>query len=144
MKEMRAKMSKSVEDYGDVVSFNKENNKIVVPYDVVVITDYRKSLSYLQDLRPLFENGRKGGIYFILMNNADHPLSEYSNASLLSDRMFYQETDIRDFVSSNPNAFVKFTPFLLEKAFENPIFNYINEEALKDDTPDGEIDYEKM
>lgn len=144
MKEMRAKMSKSVEDYGDVVSFNKEKNKIVVPYDIVVITDYRKSLSYLQDLRPLFENGRKGGIYFILMNNADHPLSDNSNESLLSDRMFYQEIDIRDFVLSNPNAFVKFTPFLQEKAFENPIFNYINEEALKDDTPDVEIDYEKM
>lgn len=144
MKEMRAKMSKSVEDYGDVVSFNKENNKIVVPYDVVVITDYRKSLSYLQDLRPLFENGRKGGIYFVLMNNADHPLSEYSNDSLLSDRMFYQETDVRDFVSSNPNAFVKFTPFLQNKTFENPLFNYINEEALKDDTPEVDIDYEKM
>lgn len=144
IKEMRAKMSRSVEDYGDVVSYNKENNKIVVPYDVVVITDYRKSLSYLQDIRPLFENGRKGGIYFILMNNADHPLSDYSTESLLSDRLFYQETDVRGFVSSNPNAFVKFTPFLQDKAFEIPIFNYINEEALKDDTPNVEIDYEKM
>ena len=144
MKEMRAKMSKSVEDYGDVVSFNKENNKIVVPYDVVVITDYRKSLSYLHDLRPLFENGRKGGIYFVLMNNVDHPLSDYSNESLLSDRLFYQETDVRDITSLDPNAFIKFTPFLQNKTFENPIFNYINEEALKDDTPEVDIDYEKM
>ena len=126
MKDMRAKMSKSVEDYGDVVSFNKENNKIVVPYDVVVITDYRKSLSYLQDLGPLFENGRKGGIYFVLMNNVDHPLPDYSNESLLSDRLFYQETDVRDIPLSDPNAFVKFTPFLQDEAYENPIFNYIH------------------
>ena len=123
MKEMRAKMSKSVEDYGDVVSYNEENKKIVVPYDVIVITDYRKSLSYLHDLRPFFENGSKGGIYFVLMNNENHPLPDFSNDSLLTDRMYYQEMDVRNMVAANSRAFVKFTPFLQNKSFVDHVFN---------------------
>ena len=144
MKEMRAKMSKSVENYGDVVSFNDENKKVVVPYDVIVITDYRKSLSYLHDLRPFFENGSKGGIYFVLMNNENHPLPDFSNDSLLTDHMYYQEMDVRNTAAANPRAFVKFTPFLQNKSLEDFVFNYINEEALKEETPDVKIDYEEM
>ena len=144
MKEMRAKMSKSVENYGDVVSFNDENKKVVVPYDVIVITDYRKSLSYLHDLRPFFENGSKGGIYFVLMNNENHPLPDFSNDSLLTDRMYYQELDVRNMVAANSRAFVKFTPFLQKKSFVDHVFNYINEEALKEETPDVKIDYDEM
>lgn len=144
LKDMRAKMSKSIEEYGDVVAYNDENKRIVVPYDVIVIADYRRSLSYLHDLRPFFENGSKGGIYFVLMNNASHPLPDFSNDSLLSDCMYYQEMDVRNIAEPNPRAFVKFTPFLHNKSFENHIFNFINEEATKEETPDVRIDYEEI
>jgi len=144
MKEMRTKMSKSVENYGDIVSFNDENKKIVVPYDVIVITDYRKSLSYLHDLRPIFENGSKGGIYFILMNNESHPLPDFSSDSLLADRMYYQEMVVRNMTMPNPRAFVKFTPFLQNKIIVDHIINYINEEATKEESPDVKIDYDEM
>ena len=91
MDNMRAKMSNTIEEYGDVVSYNDERKKVVIPYDVIVLLDYRKSFSYMQDLRHLFENGQKGGIYFVLMNNVDNPFNESSNESLLSDKSFYQE-----------------------------------------------------
>ena len=144
MKKMRAKMSKSVEEYGDVVAYNNENNKIAVPYDVIVIMDYRKSIPSLQELKPFFENGKKGGIYFILMNNVDHPISDFANESLLGDRTFYQETDVRDIGTSDSKAYVKFAPFLQDNALSESIFKYINEEALKEETLDVEIDYDEM
>lgn len=144
MKDMRDKMARSIEEYGDVVAFNEEKKKIVVPYDVVVITDYRKSLSFLQDLRPFFENGRKGGIYFILMNNVSHPIPDFSSESLLTDKQYYQENDVRDIGQPDSSAFVKYTPLILDKAIEQPLFNYINEEAIKEDKLDIDIDYAGM
>lgn len=142
--EMRAKMAKSIEEYGDVVAYNDECKRIVVPYDVVVILDYRKSLSYLQDLKPVFENGRKGGIYFILMNNSDHPINDFVNGSLLTDKLFYQETDVREIGGPDKKAFIKYTPLLENKTIEDRIFKYINDEALKEESIDAEIDYEGM
>lgn len=144
MKELRDKMVRSIEDFGDVVAFNDEKKKIVVPYDVVVITDYRKSLSYLQELKPLFENGRKGGIYFVLMNNVSHPIPDFSPEMLLTDKQFYQETDVREIGKPDTSAFVKHTPFLQNKALEKALFNYINEEALKEEKLDVDIDYAGM
>ena len=142
--EMRAKMARSIEEYGDVVSYNKECKRIVVPYDVVVILDYRKSLSYLQDLKPIFENGRKGGIYFVLMNNSDHTITDLANGSLLTDKLFYQETDVREIGTPDKKAFIRYTPLLENMTIEDSIFKYINEEALKEDSIDAEIDYEEM
>lgn len=144
MNDMRAKMSNAIEEYGDVVSYNDEKQKIVVPYDVIVLLDYRKSFPYMQDLRNLFENGSKGGIYFVLMNNVDNPFNDSSNESLLSDKLFYQETDVRKIGRPEPGAFVKFSPFLQLSSFEECLFNYINEEATKDETPDVDIDYAGM
>ena len=144
MKDLRDKMARSVEEYGDVVAFNEEKKKIIVPYDIVVITDYRKSLSFLQDIRPIFENGRKGGIYFILMNNVSHSIPVFSSESLLTDKQYYQETDVREIGQSDSQAFVKFTPFVYDKALEKPLFDYINEEALKEEKLDVDIDYAGM
>ena len=46
-------------------------------------------------------------------------------------------------VAANSRAFVKFTPFLQNKSFVDHVFNYINEEALKEETPDVKIDYDE-
>jgi len=144
LKGMSAKMSRAVEDYGDVVAYNEENNKVVVPYDVYVIMDYRKSLSSLQDIKPFFENGRKGGIYFILMNNVDHAISEYVSESLLSDKDYYQETDVRSIKDPDPGAFVYCSPLLQDRVSEEVVFKYINEEATKEEAPNVDIDYAGM
>lgn len=142
--EMRAKMARSIEDYGHVVAYNDECKKVVVPYDVVVILDYRKSLPYLQDLRPIFENGGKGGIYFVLMNNSDHQINDFTNGSLLTDKLFYQETDVREIGTPDKKAYIKYTPFWDNRSLADSIFKYINEEALKEESIDVEIDYERM
>ncbi len=142
--EMRAKMARSIEEYGDVVAYNKECKRIVVPYDVIVILNYRKSISYLQDLKPIFENGRKGGIYFVLMNNSDHQINDFANGSLLTDNLFYQEIDVREIGTPDKKAFIKYTPLLDNKTIEDFIFKYINEEAIKEESIDAEIDYEGM
>ena len=68
---LREKMAKSLEEYGDVAKYNESKNRVIVPYDVVVITDYQKCINDMRDIDALFENGHKGGIYFVLMNNQD-------------------------------------------------------------------------
>ena len=88
--ELRAKMAKSLEDYGDVVKYNESKNKVVVPYDVVIITDYQKCLNEMRGIDALFENGHKGGIYFVLMNNQDLK-NDRGIDSLLVLSDFYQK-----------------------------------------------------
>ena len=144
MKNMRSKMSKAIEEYGDVVSYNDEHKKVVVPYDVVVLLDYRKSISYLQDLRHLFENGQKGGIYFVLMNNEDHSLNEGITDSLLTDKSFFQEMDVREIGQPDAGAFVRLAPFLQNNSLCDNIFRYINDEATREEAPSMEIDYAGM
>ena len=74
--ELRAKMAKSLEEYGDITKYDESKSKVLVPYDVVVVTDYQKCLNDMRDIDALFENGHKGGIYFVLMNNLDSKATE--------------------------------------------------------------------
>lgn len=52
-------MAKALEEYGDVAKYNDSKNRVVVPYDVVVINDYQKCVNEMSDLDALFENGIK-------------------------------------------------------------------------------------
>ena len=112
---LRAKMAKSLEEYGDVVKYNESKNKVVVPYDVVVITDYQKCLNDMRDLDALFENGHKGGIYFVLMNNLDFK-NDRDIDSLLALKNFYQVLEAENYGNYSKDAFIRCTPIL-----DNPI-----------------------
>ena len=91
---LREKMAKALEEYGDVAKYNDSKNRVVVPYDVVVINDYQKCVNEMSDLDALFENGHKGGIYFILMNNLDFK-SDRDIDSLMALKDFYQVLELR-------------------------------------------------
>ena len=93
---LREKMAKALEEYGDVAKYNDSKNRVVVPYDVVVINDYQKCVNEMSDLDALFENGHKGGIYFILMNNLDFK-SDRDIDSLMALKDFYQVLEAENF-----------------------------------------------
>lgn len=100
---LRAKVAKSLEEYGDVVKYSESKNRVVVPYDVVVITDYQKCLNDMRDLDALFENGHKGGIYFVLMNNEDFK-NDRDIDSLMAMTSSYQVLDAATYGNYSKDA----------------------------------------
>lgn len=140
---LRAKMAKALENYGDVVKYNESKNKVVVPYDVVVITDYQKCLNDMRDIDALFENGHKGGIYFILMNNQDFK-NDRDIDSLLAMKNYYQILEAAMFGNYSKDAFIRCTPILDNPILAKACFNYINEGAELPQVATASVDHSKM
>lgn len=140
---LRAKMAKSLEMYGDVVRYNENKNRILVPYDVVVITDYQKCLNYMRDLDALFENGHKGGIYFVLMNNEEFK-NDRDIDSLMAMTNSYQVLDAATYGNYSKDAFIRCTPILDNPILAKACFNYINEGAELSQVAAASVDHDKM
>ena len=141
--ELREKMAKSLEEYGEVVKYNVSKKKVVVPYDIVVITDYQKCLNEMRDIDPIFENGQKGGIYFVLMNNLDNK-SEREIDSLLALEDFYQVLNAENFGNYSKDAFIHCTPILDNPLLTKACFNYINKGAEAPKIAAVSVDHDKM
>ena len=140
---LREKMVKSLEEYGDVVKYNESKNKVVVQYDVVVITDYQKCLNDMRDLDPLYENGHKGGIYFVLMNNVDFK-NDRDIDSLLAMTNSYQVLDANNYGKYTKDAIIHCTPILDNPILAKACFNYINEGAEQPQVEAASVDYGEM
>ena len=140
---LREKMAKALEEYGDVAKYNDSKNRVVVPYDVVVINDYQKCVNEMSDLDALFENGHKGGIYFILMNNLDCK-SDRDIDSLMALKDFYQVLEAENFGNYSKNAFIRCTPILDTPILAKACFNYINEGAELPQVAVASVDYDKI
>lgn len=140
---LREKMAKALEEYGDVAKYNDSKNRVVVPYDVVVINDYQKCVNEMSDLDALFENGHKGGIYFILMNNLDCK-SDRDIDSLMALKDFYQVLEAENFGNYSKDAFIRCTPILENPILAKACFNYINESAELPQVAVASVDYDKI
>lgn len=140
---LREKMAKALEEYGDVAKYNDSKNRVVVPYDVVVINDYQKCVNEMSDLDALFENGHKGGIYFILMNNLDFN-SDRDIDSLMALKDFYQVLEAENFGNYSKDAFIRCTPILDNPILAKACFNYINEGAELPQVAVASVDYDKI
>lgn len=143
MDSLREKMAKALEEYGDVAKYNDSKNRVVVPYDVVVINDYQKCVNEMSDLDALFENGHKGGIYFILMNNLDFK-SDRDIDSLMALKDFYQVLEAENFGNYSKDAVIRSTPILDNPILAKACFNYINESAELPQVAVASVDYDKI
>lgn len=143
MDSLREKMAKALEEYGDVAKYNDSKNRVVVPYDVVVINDYQKCVNEMSDLDALFENGHKGGIYFILMNNLDFK-SDRDIDSLMALKDFYQVLEAENFGNYSKDAVIRCTPILDNPILAKACFNYINESAELPQVAVASVDYDKI
>ena len=140
---LREKMAKSLEEYGDVVKYNESKNRVVVPYDVIVITDYQKCLNDMRDIDALFENGHKGGIFFVLMNNNDYK-SDRDIDSLMAMDNFYQVIDAENYGEYSKEGIIHCTPVLDNPILAKACFNYINEGAELPQVVAASVDHEKI
>lgn len=140
---LREKMAKSLEEYGDVPKYNNSKNKVVVPYDIIVITDYQKCLSDMRDIDAMFENGYKGGIYFILMNNLDYK-SDRDIDSLIAMENFYQVLNAENFGEYSKDGVIHCTPVLDNPILAKACFNYINKGADLPQEVAANVDHDAM
>ena len=137
------RMRDALQNYGDVVKYNMKANSSKIPYEVVVLINYPKNYnSNLDDLASLFENGYKGGIYFVVMNNIDVEVDEHYK-SLLALEKCYQRIEITDIVTSK--GLVNATPISQNKLLVDVLLDYLNKEAThKEELPPIKADYHSL
>lgn len=137
------RMRDALQNYGDVVKYNIKANSVKIPYEVVVLINYPKNYnSNLDDLASLFENGYKGGIYFVVMNNKDVEVDEHYK-SLLSLEKCYQQIEIIDIAMRK--GLVNATPISQNKLLTNALIDYLNKVATqKEELPPIKADYQTL
>lgn len=138
-KEMQQRMVTLLQECGNLVEYNEQNQTYRYPYEIVVLLDYPNMYDYVaQQLAALFENGHKGGIYFVVLHNTDIKPSN-QNKSLIDMTDHYSVLNLKNLKDAN-------TLSLLEnKSLSKYVFNYINEEATrKPEAKEVKADYEEM
>ena len=145
IKRLRLRMQETMSKYGDVARYNETHQEIAIPYEVVVLNDYPSRFENLtQEIQPLFENGAKGGIYFVVMH--------YTDAKRLrDDAVNILKSDCKtqlplQFISANyDEAIVHFTPIVehvqLADAYRIDFNKRINEKGVRQVL---KADYESM
>ena len=141
--ELRDKMVKAMGEYGDVVSYNMSKHKVEVPYDVVVINDYQKIINDMRYMEVLFENGSKGGIYFVLMNNLDS-VNERNDDALMALTDFYQVLEAENYGDYDKKAYIRCTPILDNPILAKACFEYINSGAALQQVAAVTVDHEVL
>lgn len=137
------RMRDALQKYGDVVRYNMQEKTVSIPYEVVVLVNYPNNFnSYMDDLLSLFENGHKGGIYFVVMNNTDIQVEDRSR-QLLSMKDRYQEIKVKDV--SGCTGMVSPTPVFHLAALQKELLAKLNEEASqKKEEPSLDSNYDKL
>ena len=129
-KEMQTRMVTSLQECGDLAKFNRDYQSFKYPYEVIVLLDYPNMYDYVSEqLVPLFKNGHKGGIYFVVMNNTETSVPSGKTAlNTLKD--CYHEIDLKK-ITANNEGLIHVTSLLDNQSVSKAIFKYINEEAAR-------------
>lgn len=128
LKALLEHMTTVMKKYGDLAAYNNRHQEIAIPYEIVVLADYPNQYdSYIEKLMPLFENGPRCGIYFILLNNKEYSLRDKEQKHLLHCTN-YQRLDYIDY-GQNRKGMIGFTPFSDNPMLLNVCFDYLREEA---------------
>lgn len=137
------RMRSALQEYGEAIRYNVAKHAIKVPYELVVLTNYPKNYnSSLSNLSSLFENGYKGGIFFIVMNNTDVPMDE-RYPTLLKLQKCYQV--LQPEVTVTTNEFINATPIMSHHMLAPMAFDYLSREAKrKEEMPPLIADYQSI
>ncbi len=133
LKALLEHMTSVMKKYGNLVAYNNRNKEIAMPYEIVILNCYPYNYdNYMPQLLPLFENGSKCGIYFIVLNNTDYSLRDQEERSLL-DIENYQEIDaeLHDDADDEFEKLIQYTPFSESPLLSKVCFDYLREECEK-------------
>lgn len=124
-KELQQRMVTVLQECGNLVEYNEQNKTYRYPYEIVVLLDYPNMYDYVaQQLAALFENGHKGGIYFVVLHNTNIKNSN-QNRSLIDMKEHYSVLDLKNLKTA------KTLSLLENKSLSKNVFKYINEEATR-------------
>lgn len=135
IKQLRERMQMVMGKYGDIARYNEKHQEIVMPYEVVVLNDYPAHYENLTaELQPLFENGAKGGIYFIVMHNSDAKKLKEDAVDILSSDTT-TNIALQTINEARRNLMVNHTPIaehaILADAYRIDFNKRINEKAAR-------------
>lgn len=135
IKRLRERMQMVMGKYGDIARYNEKHQEIVMPYEVVVLNDYpARYENVTAELQPLFENGAKGGIYFIVMHNSDAPKLKEDAVDILTSETV-TNISLQTLSGIRNNLMVKHTPIAehpaLADAFRVDFNKRINEKGTR-------------
>ncbi len=130
LKSLLDHMSIVMKKYGNLASYNAIHKEIAMPYEVVVLNRYPDMYDQHMDmLLPLFENGARCGIYFVVMNNMDYDFNNEDQKSLL-DIENYHEIELTS--EDTEDGFVRYVPFSSRPLLIPKLMEYLNAETKKE------------
>ena len=122
-------MTTVMKKYGNLVAWNNRHREIALPYEVIILNNYPHGFeNYMQQLMPLFENGPRCGIYFIILHNSECLLRNKEEKQLL-DLDNYQNIDLPN--AGDKDALVCHTPISKIPLLANVCFDYLREECTR-------------
>ena len=135
IKSLMEHMAEVMKKYGNLTEYNNRNQEIVMPYEIVVLCGYPRNYdTVIEQLRPLFENGPRCGIFFIVLNDTDAVLKNQDQKPLLEKENYHKfEVDglnLDDFVESN-KSLIEFTPIIKNQGLLKVCFDYLREETTR-------------
>lgn len=128
LKALLEHMSTVMKKYGNLSLYNNCHQEIAMPYELVILADYPNHYeNYMDRLLPLFENGYKYGVYFLVLHNKKFKFRDAEQKHLLDIRN-YQVLNLLN-QESNSKGMISFTPFHSNPRLQAVCFEYLNEEA---------------
>lgn len=143
IRRLRERMQAVMQKYGDMARYNERKKAIEIPYEVVVLNNYPEGYErYTSQLQPIFENGYKGGIYFVIMHNSGAKvLPEH-----VPDLLYSENKTVIPFLQhSQEGTLVNHTPILQNEALIDAYRrNFHHLLYGEDTTPAPVIDFSDM
>ena len=129
LKDLLEHMTAVMKKYGNLVAWNNRHREIALPYEVVILNNYPHGFeNYMGQFMPLFENGSRCGIYFIILHNTDCQLRNNEERHLL-DSNNYQHIKLPN--TGDKDALVRYTPISGIPLLANVCFEYLREECQR-------------
>ena len=129
-KELQSRMVTILQECGNLADYHVEHAAIRYPYEIIVLLDYPGMYDYVSELLvPLFQNGHKGGIYFVVMNNKEAAISN-GKTSLVSLKDHYYEIDLEK-IPDKSTGLVRMTSLMDNQGISKAVFDYISQEASR-------------
>lgn len=128
LKALLEHMSLVMKKYGNLTAYDNRNREIAMPYEIVVLCGYPRGYDMLIDqLMPLFENGARCGIHFVVLNNKGYELRNQEQRHLL-DVENYHYIPVLD-GEEHKDALIRYTPITKNPLLLDVCFDYLREET---------------
>lgn len=127
LKRLQAMMAQRIKKYGDLMEQNEKAQKIHEPIEIVLLIGDPDRFDYhMNELRPIWENGRKGGVLFVCLKNNDIKPAREDVMPALTGLNFVEVSSSRSHYKLNPSDDVRLTPVAQLSELAKLCFDYIN------------------